>query len=210
VAFSRRRHSRNEEIKALRLGIDLGINLIDTAEMYADGDAEVLVGDAIAGRRDDVFLVTKVLPEKATRRGTIEACERSLRRLRTNWIDLYLLHWREDIPLQQTVEGFQKLVDEDKISNWGVSNFDVSNIIDLMDVEDGSKVATDQVLYNLTRRDSNSISCPGATIEAFPSWPTHRSSKDGCFRTRSCGILPRSTTRLPPKWRLPGGFGSIL
>lgn len=146
------RHSRNEEINALRLGIDLGMSLIDTAEMYADGDAEVLVGDAIAGRRDDVFLVTKVLPANATARGTIEACERSLRRLKTEWIDLYLLHWREDIPLQQTVEGFQKLVDEDKISNWGVSNFDVSDMNNLLKVEGGSEVAANQVLYNLTRR----------------------------------------------------------
>jgi len=146
------RHSRNEEIKALRLGVDLGMSLIDTAEMYANGDAEVLVGDAIAGRRDDVFLVTKVLPENATRRGTIEACERSLRRLKTDWIDLYLLHWREDIPLQQTVEGFQKLMKEDKITYWGVSNFDVSDMNDLMKVDGGTEVSANQVLYNLTRR----------------------------------------------------------
>jgi diketogulonate reductase-like aldo/keto reductase len=145
-------HPRNEELKALRLGIDLGMGLIDTAEMYADGDAEVLVGDAIAGHRDDVFLVTKVRPENATRRGTIEACERSLRRLKTDWIDLYLLHWREDIPLQQTVEGFQKLMKEDKITYWGVSNFDVSDMNDLMKVDGGTEVCTDQVLYNLTRR----------------------------------------------------------
>jgi diketogulonate reductase-like aldo/keto reductase len=146
------RHSRNKEIKALRLGVDLGMSLIDTAEMYADGDAEVLVGDAIAGRRDDVFLVTKVLPENATRRGTIEACERSLRRLKTDWIDLYLLHWREDIPLQQTVEGFQQLMKEDKITYWGVSNFDVSDMNDLMKIDGGTEPSANQVLYNLTRR----------------------------------------------------------
>ena len=146
------RHSRSQEIEALRLGIDLGMNLIDTAEMYADGAAEMLVGDAIAGCRDDVFLVTKVLPENATRRGTIEACERSLRRLKTDRIDLYLLHWREDIPLQQTVEAFQKLVTEDKITHWGVSNFDVSDMNDLMKVDGGSEVFANQVLYNLTRR----------------------------------------------------------
>jgi diketogulonate reductase-like aldo/keto reductase len=146
------RHSRDEEINALRVGIDLGMSLIDTAEMYADGGAEALVGDAIAGRRDDVFLVTKVLPENATRRGTIEACERSLRRLKTDWIDLYLLHWREDIPLQQTVEGFQKLMKEGKITCWGVSNFDVSDMDDLMKVDGVTEVSANQVLYNLTRR----------------------------------------------------------
>jgi diketogulonate reductase-like aldo/keto reductase len=146
------RHSRSQEIEALRLGIDLGMSLIDTAEMYADGAAEILLGDAIAGCRDDVFLVTKVLPENATRRGTIEACERSLRRLKTDRIDLYLLHWREDIPLQQTVEAFQKLVKEDKITHWGVSNFDVNDMNDLMKVDGGSEVFANQVLYNLTRR----------------------------------------------------------
>ena len=146
------RHNRSQEIEALRLGIDLGMSLIDTAEMYAEGAAEMLVGDAITGRRDDVFLVTKVLPENATRRGTIEACERSLRRLKTDRIDLYLLHWREDIPLQQTVDAFQKLVKEDKITHWGVSNFDVSDMNDLMKVDGGSEVFANQVLYNLTRR----------------------------------------------------------
>src|SRR5579864_7374360 len=107
--------------------------------------AEALVGDAIAGRRDDVFLVTKVLPENATRRGTIEACERSLRRLKTDWIDLYLLHWREEIPLQQTVEGFQKLMKEGKITCWGVSNFDVSDMDDLMKVDGVTEVSANQI-----------------------------------------------------------------
>lgn len=146
------RHSRTDEIKTLRLGIELGMSLIDTAEMYADGKAEELVGEAISRHRENVFLVTKVLPENASRKGTIAACERSLKRLKTESIDLYLLHWRGDIPLGETIEGFQELVHKGKIRYWGVSNFDVSDMIELRDVEGGVDVATDQVLYNLTRR----------------------------------------------------------
>ncbi len=146
------RHDRHEEIKSLRLGLDLGMTLIDTAEMYADGEAEKLVGEAVAGRREDVFLVTKILPHHATRQGTIKACEGSLQRLNTDRIDLYLLHWREDIPLAETLEGFQELLDADKIRYWGVSNFDVSDMQELFALEGGSNAATDQVLYNLTRR----------------------------------------------------------
>jgi diketogulonate reductase-like aldo/keto reductase len=146
------RHPRQNEIKALRLGLDLGMSLIDTAEMYADGEAEKLVAEAIAGRREDVFLVTKVLPHHATRQGTIQACERSMRRLQTDRIDLYLLHWRGEIPLAETVEGFQELIEAESIRYWGVSNFDVSDMAELFELERGSDVATDQVLYNLTRR----------------------------------------------------------
>jgi diketogulonate reductase-like aldo/keto reductase len=143
---------RAQEIAALRTGIDLGLTLIDTAEMYADGGAEELVAEAIAGRRDQVFLVTKVLPSNATRRGTVAACERSLRRLRTDRIDLYLLHWREDTPLEQTLEGFTALSRAGKIRYWGVSNFDVADMEELVSLRDGAAVATDQVLYNLSRR----------------------------------------------------------
>ncbi|HZP62407.1 MAG TPA: aldo/keto reductase [Terriglobales bacterium] len=146
------KHSRDEEIKALRLGLDLGMSLIDTAEMYGDGAAEQLVGDAIHGRRDEVFIVTKVLPQHATRTGTIAACEHSLRRLRSGYIDLYLLHWRESVPLQETLDGFNELLDLGKIRYWGVSNFDVDDMEELLALPTGDKVATDQVLYNLTRR----------------------------------------------------------
>ncbi len=146
------RDQRRDEIAALRTGIDLGMTLIDTAEMYADGKAEELVAEAIGGRRDEVFLVSKVLPSHATRRGTVGACERSLRRLKTDRIDLYLLHWREEVPLEETLEGFMELVDAAKIRYWGVSNFDVSDMEELASLPGGSAVATDQVLYNLTRR----------------------------------------------------------
>jgi diketogulonate reductase-like aldo/keto reductase len=143
---------RQDEITALRLGLDLGMTLIDTAEMYADGAAEELVGEAIAGRRDQVFLVSKVLPDNATRSGTVAACERSLRRLRTDRIDLYLLHWRAHRPLAGTLAAFAELAGAGKIRHWGVSNFDVSDMEELAGLAGGSGAATDQVLYNLTRR----------------------------------------------------------
>ena len=144
--------NRTNEINALRLGIDLGMSLIDTAEMYADGGAERLVGEAIKGRRDEVFLVSKVLPQNATRHGTMAACNRSLARLRVREIDLYLLHWRGLIPLEETIDAFETLVGEGKIRYWGVSNFDVGDMQELVDLSNGGNVAADQVLYNLERR----------------------------------------------------------
>jgi diketogulonate reductase-like aldo/keto reductase len=143
---------RSDEIAALRVGIDLGMSLIDTAEMYADGGAEILVGEAIKGRREQVFLVSKVLPHHATVRGTVEACEGSLQRLGVDVIDLYLLHWRGAIPLEETLEAFEGLRAGGKIGSWGVSNFDLADMQDLTDIPGGSEVSTDQVLYNLEYR----------------------------------------------------------
>jgi len=145
-------HSRAREVAALRLGLDLGLTLIDTAEMYAGGGAEELVGEAIRGRRDEVFLVSKVLPSHAHRRGTISACERSLKRLGTDRLDLYLLHWPGSVALQETVDAFEVLRDRGLIRHWGVSNFDVSDMEDVVGSSAGEKVATNQVLYNLNRR----------------------------------------------------------
>jgi diketogulonate reductase-like aldo/keto reductase len=142
---------RKDEVAALRAGVDLGMTLIDTAEMYADGEAEVVTAEAIAGRRDEVFIVSKVLPENATRRGTVAACERSLKRLRTDRIDLYLLHWRGSPPLKGTLEAFDELMSAGKIGAWGVSNFDQSDMEELWGL-DGKACATNQVLYNLSRR----------------------------------------------------------
>jgi diketogulonate reductase-like aldo/keto reductase len=150
MAEDRRR--RADEIAALRCGIDIGLSLIDTAEMYGGGAAETLVAEAIAGRRDEVFLVSKVLPNHASRRGTVASCEASLRRLATDRLDLYLLHWRESTPLDETIEAFETLERSGKIRYWGVSNFDVADMEELVDVPGGAFVATDQVLYNLTRR----------------------------------------------------------
>ncbi|MBP0458915.1 aldo/keto reductase [Streptomyces montanisoli] len=140
---------RAEEIATLRRGLDLGLTLIDTAEMYGHGASEELVGEAVRGRRDDVYLVSKVLPSHADREGTVDACHASLRRLGTERIDLYLLHWRGDVPLHETVEALDALVSEGSIGAWGVSNLDVD---DLADLPGGALPATDQVLYNLTRR----------------------------------------------------------
>jgi diketogulonate reductase-like aldo/keto reductase len=140
------------EVRSLQLGIDLGLTLVDTAEMYADGGAEELVGEAIEGRRDQVFLVTKVLPSHATRREMPLACDRSLRRLGTDHVDLYLLHWRGSTPLDEVVEAFDALVGAGKIVYWGVSNFDVGDLEELWNVPGGPHVQTDQVLYNLARR----------------------------------------------------------
>jgi diketogulonate reductase-like aldo/keto reductase len=136
------------EIAALQLGIELGVRLIDTAEMYGNGRAEELVRAAIAGRRDEIFLVSKVLPENASRRGTVAACEASLKRLGTDRLDLYLLHWRGSIPVDETVAAFEALQAAGKIRRWGVSNFDIGEMAPL----EGSAVATNQVLYNLARR----------------------------------------------------------
>lgn len=143
---------RAAEIAALRLGLDLGMALIDTAEMYADGGAEEVVGEAIAGRRDEVFLVSKVVPQNASKRGTIAACERSLRRLGTDRLDLYLLHWRGRTPLAETIDAFVTLQREGKIRHWGVSNLDPADMLELVRAPGGNRVATNQVLYNLTRR----------------------------------------------------------
>jgi diketogulonate reductase-like aldo/keto reductase len=144
---------RGEELAALERGLELGLSLIDTAEMYADGAAEELVGEAIAGRRDEVFLVGKVLPWNASRAKTIAACERSLRRLGTDYLDLYLLHWRGHTPLEETVAALHELERAEKIRGWGVSNLDVADLQELVTVAPGGPhVQTDQVLYNLGRR----------------------------------------------------------
>jgi diketogulonate reductase-like aldo/keto reductase len=143
---------REDEITALRLGLDLGMNLIDTAEVYGNGASEELVAEAVDGLREQVFLVSKVLPQHASRRGTIAACEGSLRRLGTDRIDLYLLHWRGDVPLEETLEAFTLLTRAGKIRYWGVSNFDTADMEELSAARTGSHVAVDQVLYNPARR----------------------------------------------------------
>lgn len=143
---------RKEEVAALQLGLDLGLSLVDTAELYGDGGAEEVVGQALAGRRDRAFVVSKVLPSSASRRGTVAACEASLRRLRTDRIDLYLLHWRGGVALEETVEGFGALVRAGKIRRWGVSNLGPADLDELVAIAGGAQVQVDQVLYNLGRR----------------------------------------------------------
>ncbi|WP_342653145.1 aldo/keto reductase [Pseudomonas sp. F3-2] len=142
------RHQRQAEVEALQTGIDLGLTLIDTAEMYGEGGAEEVVGQAIAGKRDQVVLVSKVYPHNASRNGIPAACERSLQRMKTDFIDLYLLHWPGSYPLEETVEAFERLREAGKIGRWGVSNFDVSDLLDL----NNAACATNQVLYNPQER----------------------------------------------------------
>jgi diketogulonate reductase-like aldo/keto reductase len=144
---------RGSEVAALRTGIELGMTLIDTAEMYASGGAETVVGEAIAGVRDQVFVVTKFYPQNATRERMAAACDRSLRRLNVEQIDLYLLHWRGDVPLKETLAGFDDLLQAKKIRYAGVSNFDVDDMTDLARLKGGlERIVTNQVLYNLERR----------------------------------------------------------
>jgi diketogulonate reductase-like aldo/keto reductase len=143
---------RAAEVAALKLGLDLGMTLVDTAEMYGSGRAETIVADAIEDRRDGVFLVSKVLPQNASRKGTIQACERSLARLRTDRIDLYLLHWPGSHPLDETLDAFASLREQGKILHYGLSNFDTDELEEAARLPDGKHIAADQVLYNLGRR----------------------------------------------------------
>ena len=143
---------KNREADALRLGLDLGLNLIDTAEMYGEGGAELVVAEALAGRRDEAYIVSKVYAHNAGRRAVQEACERSLRRLGTDRIDLYLLHWRGGVPLAETFAGFEALQAAGKIIDYGVSNFDRDDMLEAAVTPGGAKVAVNQVLYNLARR----------------------------------------------------------
>jgi diketogulonate reductase-like aldo/keto reductase len=146
------RRRRAEELLALNVGLDLGLNLIDTAEMYGNGRSEELIAGVVSGRREHLYLVSKVLPDNASRPGAIAACERSLKRLKTDYLDLYLLHWRGSVPLDETLEAFATLRDRGSIRHFGVSNFDVADLEETAALAGGKDVATDQVLYNLEQR----------------------------------------------------------
>ena len=162
--MAERRQDRASEIASLQLGVDLGMTLIDTAEMYGSGASESLIGEALHDRRSDVFLVSKVLPQNSTRRGTVAACEASLRRLKTDRLDLYLLHWRGSVPLAETLEGFEQLLNDGKIRYWGVSNFDVDDMEELSP----SIAATNQVLYNVSRRSIEFDLLPWCSEKGIP------------------------------------------
>ena len=151
------------EVRALQAGIDLGMTLIDTAEMYADGQSERIVGRALAGRREQVYLVSKVLPHNASERGTIATCEASLKRLGTDHLDLYLLHWRGSHPLAATIAGMETLMAQGKIGGWGVSNLDTDDMDELAEAPGGEQVLCNQVLYNLSRRGIEYDLLPQAT-----------------------------------------------
>lgn len=163
------KRERAAEVAALRLGIELGMSLIDTAEMYGEGGAEKIVGEAIQGQRSDIFIVTKVYPHNASREKLPKACERSLKRLRVDAIDLYLLHWRERTPpLQETVDTFENLHAAGKIKRWGVSNFDVEDMEELFSLKNGRDCAANQVLYNLENREIEFDLLPQSQMTKIP------------------------------------------
>src|SRR5260370_24344862 len=170
------KNAHANEVAALRLGIDLGMTLIDTAEMYGEGGAEKVAADAIDGQRDRVFVVTKVYPHNASRRELPKACERSLKRLRIEVIDLYLLHWRCDVPLAETVKAFEKLRSTGKIRRWGVSNFDVEDVQELLDMPNGRACAANRGLYNLQHRqiESGLLSFHEQSTNASPARTNHQ------------------------------------
>ena len=162
------RSKRKDEVAALKLGLDLGMTLIDTAEMYAEGGAEEVVAEAVKGRRREVFIVTKVYPHNASRAGMQAACERSLKRLKTDRIDLYLLHWRGGIPLADTLAGFEDLKEAGKIRHFGVSNFDLADMKEMQALPGGKDAATSQVLYNLKHRGIEFDLLPWGAAQGLP------------------------------------------
>lgn len=204
---------REQEIAALRLGVDLGMTVVDTAEMYGDGAAEELVGEAVRGRREEVFLVSKVLPGHADRKGTVAACERSLRRLRTERLDLYLLHWRGRWPLEETLVGFGDLMEAGKIRHWGVSNLDVADMAELTTLPGGDTAAVDQVLYNLSRRGVEWDLLPwcreaGVTVMAYSPIEQAR-----LVKAEALGAVARALGATPAQvalaWVLQQGVAAI-
>lgn len=144
--------TRSSEIEAIRHGLDLGLKVIDTAEMYGNGNSEKLVGEAIGGRREEVYLISKVLPHNSSFESVLKSCDNSLRNLNTDYLDMYLLHWKGRYPFQETIDAFEHLVQIGKIRGWGVSNMDVMDMNEIVDCPDGIKCQTNQVLYNLSRR----------------------------------------------------------
>ena len=188
---------RPVELAALRLGLELGIELIDTAEMYGEGGAERIVGEAIRGRRDDVFLVSKFYPHHASRAALIAACKGSLSRLRTDTLDLYLYHWRGSVPLEETVASLEELVADGMIRRWGVSNFDVHDMEELFAVSHGKRCAANQVLYNLAKRGIEYELLPwcakqGVAVMAYSALDEGRLAKHAAVLAiaRRLGITP--------------------
>src|SRR3954468_13812662 len=214
---------RKAAVAALKRGIDLGMTHIDTAEMY--GDAELVIADAIEGARDRLFLVSKVLPSNASRRGTINACERSLKRLKTERLDCYLLHWRGSYPFEETVAAFDELVAAGKIRSWGVSNFDVDDLDELLDVAGEGKIACNQVLYHLQERAIEHAVIPwcerhGVAVVAYSPFGhnefPHPRSEAGMVLQRIAGahgVSPRQValgflTRRPAVFAIPKASAS--
>ena len=206
--------ARKEEIAALMLGLDLGMTLIDTAEMYGNGGAEEIVAEAVRGRRDECFIVSKVLPENSTRAGTVAACARSLKRLKTDRIDLYLLHWRGRPRLEETLAGFEELVAAGAIRLWGVSNFDVGDMEELFRLSGGGACATNQVLYNLRRRGIEAGLLPWCRTRGLPIMAYSPFEQGRLLRERvltAVAIRHRATTaQIALAWILRNGDMMVI
>ena len=194
---------RKQETAALRAGVELGMTLIDTAEMYGDGATESLLGDALTGLRDQVFLVNKVYPQNAGRGRLEQACQASLRRLKTDRLDLYLLHRRGGVPLAETVEGPEALVSTGKIQRWGVSNLDRDDMDELQAVG-GERCATDQILYNVTQRGAEFDLMPRLAQRRIPVMATARSARVACRLPLRSRPLENGSKRRRSRWRSPG------
>jgi diketogulonate reductase-like aldo/keto reductase len=203
------RNGAADEIAALTLGLDLGMTLVDTAEMYGDGGAEEIVARAIADRRDQVTVVTKVYPHNAGRKSAIAACDRSLRRLRTDHIDLYLLHWRGRIPLAETVDAFEALRAAGKILRWGVSNFDRSDMQALAALPEGRHCATNQVLYHLGERGIEWDLLPWMRERGMPVMAYSPLGQGSLLRSRKLAAIAKSMDATPAQvalaWLLEAG-----
>jgi diketogulonate reductase-like aldo/keto reductase len=199
------RGDRRSAVAALRRGIDLGMTHIDTAEMY--GEAELVIAEAMAGRRDEVFLVSKVLPSNASRRGAIAACERSLARLKTDRLDCYLLHWRGSYPFAETVAAFEQLVAAGKIRSWGVSNFDADDLDEMLEVAGEGRIACNQVLYHLQERAIEHAVIPWCVKHGVAAGSPIRRSVTTIFRTRAASrassCRPSQNAMPLPRAKLP-------
>jgi diketogulonate reductase-like aldo/keto reductase len=206
--------ARKEEIAALKLGLDLGMTLIDTAEMYGNGGAEEVVAEAVRGRRDECFIVSKVLPDNSTRTGTVAACARSLKRLKTDRIDLYLLHWRGGPRLKETLAGFEELIETGAIRYWGVSNFDVGDMEELFGLSGGDACASNQVLYNLRRRGIEAGLLPWCRERAIPIMAYSPFEQGRLLRDRvltGVAIRHRATTaQIALAWTLRHGDMMVI
>jgi len=188
---------RRDEADALRLGLDLGMTLIDTAEMYGSGGAEEVVAEAMAGRREEVFLVSKVLPSNASRAGVEAACTRSLKRLKTDRIDLYLYHWRGGTPLAETIGALEQLRLSGKIRHWGVSNFDTDDMQELALLPEGDKVQTNQILYNLSRRGPEFDLLPWQGARGIPTMAYSPVEQGSLTKDRRLGAIAERHNATP-------------
>ena len=197
--MAEKRSKRADEIAALQMAVDLGMTVVDTAEMYGGGAAETLIAEALGHRRSEIFLVSKVMPQNANRRGTVSSCEASLRRLKTDRLDMFLLHWRGSVPLDETLQAFDRLRRDGKIRHWGVSNFDVDDMEELvaLTADAGTPAATDQVLYNLMRRGIEHDLLPWSRTRDMPLMAYSPLEQGLLVKHKTLQVIGRRLTATP-------------